>query len=71
MMFIFQSFAEPFEPPMDLVTVRQNLEQDAYDNPIELFKDVQLIFVYAKAFSPNKRTKVCFAIGTSQKFVKK
>ncbi|XP_048119853.1 bromodomain and WD repeat-containing protein 1-like isoform X2 [Alosa alosa] len=50
--------AEAFDPPMDFGTVRRTLEQDGYENPIELCKDVQLIFVYAKAYSPNKRTKM-------------
>ncbi|XP_041919293.1 bromodomain and WD repeat-containing protein 1-like isoform X2 [Alosa sapidissima] len=50
--------AEAFDPPMDFGTVRCTLEQDGYENPIELCKDVQLIFVYAKAYSPNKRTKM-------------
>lgn len=55
-------YSDIFDPPMDLMTVKCTLEQNGYLNPIEFCKDVQLIFSYAKAYCPNKRVKVCFAM---------
>lgn len=43
---------------MDLETVRRTLEEDRYENPTELCKDTRLIFANAKAYTPNKRSKV-------------
>lgn len=43
---------------MDFGTVKRNLEDDSYENPIELCKDARLIFANAKAYTPNKRSKV-------------
>lgn len=38
--------------------MKRTLEEDHYDNPIELCKDTRLIFANAKAYTPNKRSKV-------------
>uniref|UniRef100_A0A671KXA0 Bromodomain and WD repeat-containing protein 3-like n=1 Tax=Sinocyclocheilus anshuiensis TaxID=1608454 RepID=A0A671KXA0_9TELE len=46
------------DTPMDLGTVRQTLEEDRYENPIDLCKDTRLIFANAKAYTPNKRSKI-------------
>lgn len=43
---------------MDFGSVKRNLEEDGYENPIELCKDTRLIFANAKAYTPNKRSKV-------------
>ena len=43
---------------MDFGTVKRVLEDDRYDNPIELCKDTRLIFANARAYTPNKRSKV-------------
>lgn len=43
---------------MDFATIRRNLEEDGYENPVELCKDTRLIFANAKAYTPNKRSKV-------------
>lgn len=44
--------------PMDFGSVKRTLEEDHYENPIELCKDARLIFANAKAYTPNKRSKV-------------
>lgn len=43
---------------MDFGTVKRALEEDHYENPVELCKDTRLIFANAKAYTPNKRSKV-------------
>ncbi|XP_032888358.1 bromodomain and WD repeat-containing protein 1 isoform X1 [Amblyraja radiata] len=42
--------------PMDLETVKEALE--TYESPADLSKDVRLIFSNAKAYSPNKKSKI-------------
>ncbi|XP_051965778.1 bromodomain and WD repeat-containing protein 3-like [Xyrauchen texanus] len=44
--------------PMDLGTVQQNLEDNCYENPTDFCKDTRLIFANAKAYTPNKRSKI-------------
>lgn len=53
-----QDYCNIINAPMDLGTVRQTLEEDRYENPIDLCKDTRLIFANAKAYTPNKRSKV-------------
>lgn len=45
---------------MDFGTVRETLEAGNYDNPMELCKDIRLIFSNAKSYTPSKRSKVTF-----------
>lgn len=56
-MSLLQDYPEIIDTPMDLETVRQTLEEERYENPIELCKDTRLIFANAKAYTPNKRSK--------------
>lgn len=44
--------------PMDLSTIRNNLESDVYDNPNEFCRDVRLIFTNSRSYNTNKRSKV-------------
>ncbi|XP_061916442.1 bromodomain and WD repeat-containing protein 3 isoform X2 [Entelurus aequoreus] len=46
------------DTPMDFGTVKRTLEEERYDNPVELCKDTRLIFANAKAYTPNKRSKI-------------
>ncbi|XP_072316915.1 bromodomain and WD repeat-containing protein 3 [Eucyclogobius newberryi] len=46
------------DTPMDFGTVKRTLGEDHYDNPIELCKDARLIFANARAYTPNKRSKI-------------
>lgn len=57
-MSLLQDYPEIIDTPMDLETVRQTLEEERYENPTELCKDTRLIFANAKAYTPNKRSKV-------------
>ena len=54
----FQDYLDIIDTPMDFGTVKGNLDEDRYENPIEVCKDTRLIFVNAKAYTPNKRSKV-------------
>ncbi|XP_077579286.1 bromodomain and WD repeat-containing protein 3 isoform X2 [Stigmatopora nigra] len=65
-----EPFREPVNPdnypdyhniidtPMDFGTVKRTLGGERYENPIELCKDTRLIFANAKAYTPNKRSKI-------------
>lgn len=55
----FQDYLDIIDTPMDFGTIKRTLEEDRYDNPIELCKDARMIFVNAKVYTPNKRSKVC------------
>uniref|UniRef100_A0A8C4GYG8 Bromodomain and WD repeat domain containing 1 n=1 Tax=Dicentrarchus labrax TaxID=13489 RepID=A0A8C4GYG8_DICLA len=46
------------DTPMDFGSVKKTLGEDRYENPIELCKDTRLIFANAKAYTPNKRSKI-------------
>lgn len=43
---------------MDFATVRETLEAGNYESPMELCKDVRLIFSNSKAYTPSKRSRV-------------
>jgi len=44
---------------MDLGTVRQKLGVRGYPTPIDLCKDVRLVFSNSKSYNTNKRSRVC------------
>uniref|UniRef100_A0A672N8L5 Bromodomain and WD repeat domain containing 1 n=1 Tax=Sinocyclocheilus grahami TaxID=75366 RepID=A0A672N8L5_SINGR len=54
----YPDYCNIINTPMDLGTVRQTLEEDHYENPIDFCKDTRLIFANAKAYTPNKRSKI-------------
>ncbi|KAL1260016.1 hypothetical protein QQF64_007843 [Cirrhinus molitorella] len=54
----YPDYCNIIDTPMDLGTVRQTLEEERYENPIDLCKDTRLIFANAKAYTPNKRSKI-------------
>lgn len=55
---LVQDYHDIIDTPMDFGTVKRTLEEDRYENPTELCKDTRLIFANAKAYTPNKRSKV-------------
>lgn len=59
-----QDYHDIIDTPMDFGTVKRTLGEDRYENPVELCKDTRLIFANAKAYTPNKRSKVITACGT-------
>ncbi|KAM9318229.1 bromodomain and WD repeat-containing protein 3 [Pholidichthys leucotaenia] len=54
----YPDYHDIIDTPMDFGTVKRSLEEDHYENPIELCKDTRLIFANAKAYTPNKRSKI-------------
>ncbi|XP_041851366.1 bromodomain and WD repeat-containing protein 3 [Melanotaenia boesemani] len=54
----YPDYHDIIDTPMDFGTVKRTLEEDHYENPIELCKDARLIFANAKAYTPNKRSKI-------------
>ncbi|XP_062982693.1 bromodomain and WD repeat-containing protein 1 isoform X3 [Elgaria multicarinata webbii] len=54
----YPDYREIIDTPMDLGTVKETLEAANYDTPMELCKDIRLIFGNAKAYTPNKRSKI-------------
>uniref|UniRef100_UPI00358F1ABD PH-interacting protein-like n=1 Tax=Myxine glutinosa TaxID=7769 RepID=UPI00358F1ABD len=44
--------------PMDFGTAREKLENGIYMDPMDLCKDVRLIFSNAKAYTPNKKSRI-------------
>ncbi|XP_066478380.1 bromodomain and WD repeat-containing protein 1 isoform X2 [Tiliqua scincoides] len=54
----YPDYREIIDTPMDLGTVKETLEAGNYHTPMELCKDIRLIFGNAKAYTPNKRSKI-------------
>lgn len=53
-----QDYHDIIDTPMDFGSVKRTLWDDRYENPLELCKDARLIFANARAYTPNKRSKV-------------
>lgn len=53
-----QDYLEIVESPMDFGTVLSTLTGGKYQSPIELCKDVRLIFSNSKAYTPSKKSRV-------------
>ncbi|XP_053242705.1 bromodomain and WD repeat-containing protein 1 isoform X4 [Podarcis raffonei] len=54
----YPDYREIIDTPMDFGTVKETLEAGNYDTPMELCKDIRLVFSNAKAYTPNKRSKI-------------
>ncbi|XP_053314534.1 PH-interacting protein isoform X2 [Spea bombifrons] len=54
----YSDYRDIIDNPMDFGTVRENLEADTYESPMDLCKDVRLIFSNSKAYTPSKRSKI-------------
>lgn len=53
-----QDYLEIVDSPMDFGTVLNTLTEGKYQSPIELCKDVRLIFSNSKAYTPSKKSRV-------------
>uniref|UniRef100_A0A8C3MG98 Uncharacterized protein n=1 Tax=Geospiza parvula TaxID=87175 RepID=A0A8C3MG98_GEOPR len=53
-----QDYRHIIDTPMDFGTVKETLEAGNYDTPMELCKDIRLIFSNAKSYTPNKKSKI-------------
>ncbi|KAG8444855.1 hypothetical protein GDO86_009854 [Hymenochirus boettgeri] len=54
----YSDYRDIINTPMDFGTVRETLEAGNYESPLELGKDVRLIFSNSKAYTPSKRSKI-------------
>ncbi|KAM3615994.1 uncharacterized protein V6R79_010680 [Siganus canaliculatus] len=54
----YPDYHDIIDTPMDFGSVKKTLWEDRYENPVELCKDTRLIFANAKAYTPNKRSKI-------------
>ncbi|XP_019384495.1 PREDICTED: bromodomain and WD repeat-containing protein 1 isoform X4 [Crocodylus porosus] len=54
----YPDYREIIDTPMDFGTVKETLEAGNYDTPMELCKDIRLIFSNAKSYTPNKKSKI-------------
>ncbi|XP_032534046.1 bromodomain and WD repeat-containing protein 1 [Chiroxiphia lanceolata] len=54
----YPDYRNIIDTPMDFGTVKETLEAGNYDTPMELCKDIRLIFSNAKSYTPNKKSKI-------------
>uniref|UniRef100_A0A4W6DDE9 Pleckstrin homology domain interacting protein n=1 Tax=Lates calcarifer TaxID=8187 RepID=A0A4W6DDE9_LATCA len=54
----FSDYLQIVESPMDFGTVLNTLTEGKYQSPIELCKDVRLIFSNSKAYTPSKKSRI-------------
>eukprot|EP00061_Rhincodon_typus_P017288 g45918.t1 len=57
-LFAYPDYRDIIDVPMDFNTVKETLEEGNYETPLEFCKDVRLIFSNAKAYTPNKKSRV-------------
>ncbi|XP_051877105.1 bromodomain and WD repeat-containing protein 3 isoform X3 [Pristis pectinata] len=57
-LFAYPDYRDIIDTPMDFNTVKETLEEENYETPLEFCKDVRLIFSNAKAYTPNKRSRI-------------
>uniref|UniRef100_A0A8C0VDN4 Pleckstrin homology domain interacting protein n=1 Tax=Cyanistes caeruleus TaxID=156563 RepID=A0A8C0VDN4_CYACU len=68
----YPDYRDIIDTPMDFATVRETLEAGNYESPMELCKDVRLIFSNSKAYTPSKRSRVrcyCFPLLFERTFI--
>ncbi|KAF7664608.1 hypothetical protein LDENG_00171740 [Lucifuga dentata] len=54
----YPDYLQIVDSPMDFGTVRNTLTEGKYQSPIELCKDVRLIFSNSKAYTPSKKSRI-------------
>ncbi|XP_060688587.1 bromodomain and WD repeat-containing protein 3 isoform X1 [Hemiscyllium ocellatum] len=57
-LFAYPDYRDIIDVPMDFNTVKETLEEGNYETPLEFCKDVRLIFSNAKAYTPNKKSRI-------------
>ncbi|XP_033630544.1 PH-interacting protein-like isoform X4 [Asterias rubens] len=55
---LYPDYRTIIDTPMDLNTVREQLEGMIYQDPMEFCKDVRLVFTNSKSYTPNKKSKI-------------
>lgn len=54
----YPDYLQIVDSPMDFGTVLNTLKEGKYQSPIELCKDVRLIFSNSKAYTPSKKSRI-------------
>ena len=54
----FQDYEEIVSSPMDLTTVHTKLATGHYNGPLDMYRDIRLIFQNSKLYNTNKRSRV-------------
>ncbi|XP_013888233.1 PH-interacting protein [Austrofundulus limnaeus] len=54
----YPDYLQIVDSPMDFGTVQKKLTEGKYQSPIELCKDVRLIFSNSKAYTPSKKSRI-------------
>ncbi|KAM6906545.1 PH-interacting protein isoform 1-T1 [Lycodopsis pacificus] len=54
----YPDYLQIVDSPMDFSTVLKTLKEAKYQSPIELCKDVRLIFSNSKAYTPSKKSRI-------------
>ncbi|XP_035000458.1 PH-interacting protein isoform X2 [Hippoglossus stenolepis] len=54
----YPDYLQIVESPMDFGTVLNTLKEGKYQSPIQLSKDVRLIFSNSKAYTPSKKSRI-------------
>ncbi|XP_055492061.1 PH-interacting protein isoform X1 [Leucoraja erinacea] len=57
-LFQYPDYREIVDTPMDFGTVKETLEAGNYETPMELCKDVRLVFSNSKAYTPSKKSRI-------------
>ncbi|CAL1573733.1 unnamed protein product [Knipowitschia caucasica] len=57
-LFEYPDYRDIIDTPMDLGTVSETLLAGNYENPMEFAKDIRLIFINSRAYTPNKKSKI-------------
>ncbi|XP_078068576.1 PH-interacting protein isoform X3 [Mustelus asterias] len=57
-LFQYPDYRDIIDTPMDFGTVQETLEAENYETPMELRKDVRLIFSNSKAYTPSKKSRI-------------
>ncbi|TNN79212.1 Bromodomain and WD repeat-containing protein 3 [Liparis tanakae] len=57
-LFAYPDYRNIIDTPMDLATVSETLVAGNYESPMEFAKDVRLIFINSKAYTPNKKSQI-------------
>uniref|UniRef100_A0A671S5I6 Bromo domain-containing protein n=1 Tax=Sinocyclocheilus anshuiensis TaxID=1608454 RepID=A0A671S5I6_9TELE len=56
--YLSQDYLDIVDTPMDFGTVLNHLLEGEYDTPMDLCKDVRLIFSNSKAYTPSKKSRI-------------
>ncbi|XP_068126479.1 bromodomain and WD repeat-containing protein 1 isoform X2 [Hyperolius riggenbachi] len=54
----YPDYHDVVKTPMDFGTIKENLEAGYYSSPLEFCKDMRLVFINAKLYTPNKRSRI-------------